>query len=446
MNHPVFGKAIEWIKGVPADIQLEEVREIRAIIQQCFGLTEIELTQALAGVTVPPVERGKSALAIESDLWNLIPTTGYLRDYCTYTSHAEAPLVYHLFCALSAVGAVSGRRTYLDMTFFRIYPAMGVILLGPSGLNKTTASDIVVDILRESELTSVYSEKITPEALTQSVGKNPCGLIYAPELTAFLGRQKYMEGIIPLLTRLLDHPNFLPWETIGRGVVTLRDVGVSVLGCSTPDWFIENTPEDTFGGGYVARHLLIMQDATPRCEPVPSVPGPQLRIELLGHLNNIFFLEGEVRFSSCTLNAYEDWYRSNKEVWRHPEIETMATFYKRKPTHVLRTALCVHLAQCGDLELCENCFNFSVHLIDWTEQFLMPMYRTLFKSASGKDQDFVIKQLRLAGGVIEHSRLLRRCQYKMNARQLKLVIDSLKEAQQVQERKDRIQHAYILTE
>lgn len=445
---PVLQAACVWLKNCPIKLQEEEKDELVKLICGTFALTKDELAKRIFDSPTSKLDvdttEVHNAEDIERDLWEIIPPSGFIHDYCRFASHNEAPLAYHLFCALLVVGAVVNRRVWFNMGYFRLFPPLGIILLGPSGVKKTTSSDIVVGILQEMGVTKIYSEKLTPEALVEGMRDCAQGLVYAPELAVMLGKQKYNEGMIPLLTRFMDCPDVWVSETITRGQKPLNDIAISILMCSTPDWFVENTPEDTFGGGFIARTLLVMQgQGSPRLVSVPKAPTNDGRVNLAATLAKSHTHEGEIIFAPGVGDKYHNWYVQHKKQTEQPDHKLLTTYYQRKPQHALRIAIIFHLVQHGDLILCWECVDRAIKLLDWNEQFLPDLLREMFRTQEGVEQSSVLQTIRNNGGVIEHSLLVRRLQYKMSAAKLRGILSSLKEAKQVEEKVDPV-HAWVL--
>jgi hypothetical protein len=394
---------------------------------------------------------GYDSRALETELDSIIPKTGFLRHYVNYTLRSEAPLSYHFFSALIGIAAVCNRRVWLNMGYFKIFPALGVIILGPSGIKKTTSADIVVSMLQELHLSSIYSEKLTPEALIDAMkGENANGLIYAPEMAVFLNKQKYNEGLVQLITRFMDCPDVWESGTIMRGKHKLTNVAISVLMCSTPDWFVTNVPEDTFGGGFIARNILVVQEDSPRCEPIPRPGDPQIRQDLMNEMAALHSFNGEMVLSETAFAHHNRWYTEHKELSRDPEHEIMASYYQRKQSHLLRLAMCVHLSTCcytdAPMVVCDNCFSTAAAILDWNEKFLPNLFKQLFKSQYGSDQELVLRSIRGVGGVITHSKLVHKLAYKFSASQVKSMVMSLKESEVVEEIRDGLNHLYRIKE
>jgi hypothetical protein len=442
----LFGPVVDWVRRFPEELSKVDMQDIRARICITFGITQEELNAELVKVVAHQVARVEvgTLLDLENEFDGLLPSKGYFRRYIEFTRRSEAPLVYHFFCALVGLAATINRRVWFDMGYYRLFPSMGVIILGPSGLKKTSAANIIVDIIQELQITKVYSEKLTPEALVEAMkGEQATGLIYAPEMSVFLSRQRYMEGIIPLITRFMDCPDHWESGTIMRGKSVLRNVAISTLMCTTPDWFVSNTPEDTFGGGFVARNILVLQNDSPRSEPIPEPGDPTAREKIMFELAFLHSLEGEISFDKRSKKKYFDWYKWHKDATKDPEHELLSTYLQRKPDHAKRIAILFHIAEHGDLNLCSECFDRAVAILDWTEKFLPSLLKQMFRTQMGAEQDLVLRAIRtMPGGVVQHSDLVRRMQYRMNAQQLRAIIGTLKEGGRIEEWHGNLGHLY----
>lgn len=444
---PILGSAVKWLKNCPVRLEQEEREDLVRLVCQQFHISQDTFMRLLFETPTEQVqqqiEEVQDAKTNEAELLAILPTSGYFHEYAHFTRNSEAPLSYHVFCSLLAVGATLNRRAWIDMGYFKLFPPLGVILLGPSGIKKTTSTDIVVGILQDLAITKVYSEKLTPEALVEGMRDTAQGLVYAPELAVFLGKQKYNEGMIPLLTRFMDCPDAWTSETISRGAKPLTNVAISTLMCSTPDWFVENTPQDTFGGGFIARMLLVMQNDSPRVNAIPKAGSTSGRKTLAGYLAQLHTWDGQVRFPADVENNYTQWYTEHKTKSKNPEYDLLTTYYQRKPLHVLRVAMIFHITDHRTSMLCQECLDRAIRLLEWNERFLPDLLREMFRTADGVDQAFILNTLKMHGGMMEHSALIRRVQYKMNASKIRNIISSLKEAKQVEERTQPI-HAYIV--
>lgn len=455
-EHPMFDQILKFITR-PGIHRLPEVEkdELSLLVRGSFGLSEKDLLQLLSNIQIEEDASSSSsdpnlvskllAQKYERELWELIPKGGYFENYARYTEGSEAPLAYHFFCALVGIGLLVNRKVYFNMGYYRLYPPLAVFLLGPSGLKKTSAANILVKMVQEIEITKVFPEKLTPEVLVAAIQENPQGLLYGPEMASTLGKAKYLEHMVPLLTRVLDCPDTMLAETIGRGKELLNNVAISILMCSTPDWFVSNTPADTFGGGFIARNIMVMQNETCREWDIPEPSQPALREDLIVRLINLTRdLKGEMMMSTGVRKLHKEWYHHHLETTRHPEHALLGTYYQRKPDHMKRVAMCLHMMEQDSLEMTAQSLDLAIKLMDWIEQFIPPMLQTMFRTQIGEQHEWVLSLLRNNGGMIRHSELVRKVQHKLTAQQMRGVISSLREADQVWEIANSLQHIYIL--
>jgi hypothetical protein len=456
-SHPSFKGVLEWLRLYPGEMDPADLIRFRQTVCETWTLTDEELDVALAKQNVEYVTGGKEvknaryttedlrkAERDEEELDALIPSKGFFRDYVEYTRESEAPLAYHLFCAFTAMAAVVNRRCgFLMGPTATIYPPMGIMLIGPSGIKKTSSADIMVGILTDTTVVPIYSEKVTPEALVEAMAKGQAnGLVYAPEMAVFLNKQSYNEGLVPLLTRLMDSPDKWITETIGRGTRTLTNVALSCLMCSTSDWFVSNTPAGMFGGGFIARNLIIHQTISPRVIPIPKARDSIVRVRLVNELLEMHRWNDNMFFDEQAERVYDDFYRTNK--MEKPEHDMLEAYHQRKAAHAVRLAMVLHLSSCRDLAICRSCFERALAILAWTERFMPSLLRQMFKTGVGEDAEKVLRVIRSAGGVIAHSSLVRKMQYAMNAGQVKQIVGSLKEADLIVETHNKITHTYAL--
>jgi hypothetical protein len=462
----IFGAVVTWLK-MPLEMPAEYREEIKALVCLSFNITEDELRAAILvaadplpeeiapspevariveRINAPYIDLTEVARRQEAELWKILPRWGFLYDYAEYTKNSEAPLAYHVFCAIAGIAATVNRRVFFDMGNFKLFLPFGILILGPSGIKKTTAADIIISIINEMQLTPVYAEKLTPEALIDAMkGGNATGLVYAPEMTVLISRQRYMESIIPLLTRFMDSPDIWKSGTIMRGKASLTDVAITCIMCSTMDWFVKNTPESIFGGGFIARNVMVLQENSSRMIALPKPSNPKIREKLIIQLATMHESQGEMTLSGATYTTHEEWYDNDKRT-RTVEHELLETYYQRKPQHLLRIAMCLHLSTCKDMIVCLECWERALALLTWTEKFLPALAGKMFKTAWGEDQEAIIRKIRGTGGTIHHSDLVRKMQYKMPAASTRNIISSLKEAGIVKETRNSIEHTYTIAE
>lgn len=444
----VFTRSIQWLRDFPTELKATQKDVLRDAVCRTFNISQEELLKHVSPKIkeeIRPVQNGRDPSELEHELWRLIPR-GFFYDYCEYTIHSETPLAFHLFTSLCCVGSVVGRRVWFDMGVYKLFPNLSVVLIAPSGIcRKTTGTNLGITMLQELGIVKIYSEKMTPEALIDAMRDSASGVIYVPELAVFLNKQRYNEGLVPLLTRLLDNPDIWDSSTISRGKAGLRDVALSMLGGSTLDWFVRATPEDTFGGGFINRLMLVVQEDTAREESIPTVPDPEVRSKLLVRLANFKEFSGQMSFHPSARQYWDEWYHSQREVFKRAPEEVLTNYAQRRPDRCIKLAMLIHMAGCRNGVVCERCTRGAIDLVQWTEGFLPDTVRRMFQAEAGVQAEFVLKMVGKHGGIIDHSVLVRAVEYKMNAATLRNVLNSLKEGGRIREQHDATVHCYLTT-
>jgi len=171
---PLLKESRAFIEAFPRKLSEEESNEIRVLLRKAFNLPD----------SIPKKKLG----AFEEH----IPKSGWFRDYYTYTLNSEPPAVFHFMSSLTVLGASLERNVWFDKGFYKVYPNIATVLIAPTGrCRKTSATNVSLKLARAVEV-NVLSERVTPEALIQGLGgrDTATGLLYAPELSVFLGKQK----------------------------------------------------------------------------------------------------------------------------------------------------------------------------------------------------------------------------------------------------------------
>jgi len=426
-------KAIAWVKDIPPTYRPEELYQA---LSRVFGVTVEDIKRM-----VDPAHKRPS------DFDDLVPRSGWLTDYIHYTINTEPPTVFHFFAALIAVSTALSRNLFFDMGAYKLYPNLAVAIIAPSGrCKKTSACQVAVNMISAIG-GNVLADKLTPEVLVEALkDKNPAtGLVYAPELAAFLGKQKYQEGMVPLLTRLMDCPDKWKSSTIMRGDAELQNVALTFLGASTLDWVQTEIPKSAFGGGFISRILFVVQEDTPRSFPLPPEMNKEFRMKLLERLRLMTQVRGQVKMSDECRTWYIDWYRRNQR--KSYDNKQFAGYYERKPDHSLRLAMLLNVAEekgKGEhLLLGKEHVQHAIKVLDWIEAWLPGTFDSLQESTSGAQLMGIIRQLKSKNGNLQHSALLRLNSRKMNAFQFKQTIDTGVQAGWIM--KDNKTGHYVLT-
>jgi hypothetical protein len=323
------------------------------------------------------------------------------------------------------------RNVFFDMGSYQIFPNICVVIVAPSGkCRKTSACNIAVGLYRNVG-GNVLADKVTPEALVAAFADKTtaCGLIYAPELAVFLGKQKYNEGMVPLLTALFDCPKEWSSLTIMRGEGKLYNVALSFLACSTMDWIQTAIPRDAFGGGFMSRLLFVVQNETPRIFPIPPPMNLVLANSLKARLFALTKTKGKFCITPEAVRWHDEWYRHRGEGLSAEK--QFSGYLERKGDHLFRIAMILALSELSlerdeGLRLTPERLSQALSILNWIEANLPNAFEQMAQTSVGEEHARMIKQLKNAGGALDHSTWLRRNSNRMQSKQFREFVETLK--------------------
>ena len=283
---------------------------------------------------------------------SLIPKNSWLHDYVKWSGHNESPKKYHLFVGFMLLASVLARRVYFPR-MDKVYPNLYVVFVSPPGTGKSTASDIGESLLRRLNpgiRPRIKSGKVTPEAFRnwlsrrESISGHPAldgaiGTVFADELSVFLGRQRYNEGMVGMLTKVYGCPEVYEDETVQWGNIRLKNVCINFIGTTVDDALVRTVNENALLGGFVSRVLWVVG-----CDEGIRVAFPKpLDIKkgtrLMEHLISLTNLSGEITFDDDSRRYYKKWYDVQPRT--HP---TIGGYYERKPTAAIKLAILLQAA------------------------------------------------------------------------------------------------------
>jgi len=318
-------------------------------------------------------------LNILKNIVEYLPEESFLREYVEAWPLAEPPVSFILYSAMAMLGSALGRNVYFDQDVHRTYPLLNLLLIGPSGIGKSTAIHMAEDMLIRSlpKDLEVYivQGKSTKEALHDDLMQNSQSIVIASELSNMFSREKYNEGIIPYVTDLLDlRPSSVRTKAGGHKVI--QEPSVSIIGGSTKEWLQDQMPSTAGAGGFLPRFLIVKEDYKGQriADPRRVLSAARLReLELRRERLKIEFQRlvrsyrgvGSIDFSDYSASdCYGYWYQTYT-----PETGNLAPFAARAGVHVMRLALLVAIS-CEQADIRERDVEAAIKLYEYTHKKL----------------------------------------------------------------------------
>jgi len=299
---------------------------------------------------------------------------------------------------------------------------MATILVGPSGLRKTTAIDIAWKTLESIYPYKVIREKITPETIIAAAKPDdPNGdaicLLIAPEMSTSFGKVKYMQGMVPTLTRLLDHDVYAE-HTRGRGKEVLERVGFGILAGTTTSWMIEEMSTSVVSGGFTARLLIPYVKSTARVFMRQTQVDRALQTQLALVLQELLDQGGPIGLSKAADHILTEWYTIHRG--QNNVDDLMSGYHNRKLTHIIRLAMIFTVLE-GLREIDRHQLFEAAELLKFIEPGMLELFEELGRPQNALDADLIINYL-----LVNNKKVLRPVLLKDMSR--KVPIGRLREA------------------
>lgn len=277
-----------------------------------------------------------------------------------------------------------------------LFPNLYITYVGPPGLGKGIILGPVARILRHHKyekgekirtnvgkelppLFPVGADSITFEELLSAVASAirclplPNGKIYSHSSYIFVLEEldslfkRKTQDVVNFLKNAYDCKGY-EYATKHQGKDFIRNLCVSFLAGTQPDFLFDARRSGLFGQGFASRTLFLFESA----ERFSSFHNTQLDSEqreaerdILLWIHKLAAIYGEVKYDQPTYNFLESWYRDILQVQKIKAPARMQEYYARKKVTMLKLAMAMHFAE--SLEMFIPCSTF-VKAIEWLDR------------------------------------------------------------------------------
>lgn len=366
-------------------------------------------------------------------------TGSWLDNYLTYVKDTESPLDYNKWCGISVLGASLKRRVFMQRGFYQLFPNQYVVLVGPPGIGKGTAITPAIALAKRAQTVNYLSDRITAEKIIErlatgfittvpnvgggvSVGSDASATIISKELPVFLSTSDWM---LPLLCQLWDENEF-EYDTKNKGTKSVKDLCVGLLAGCVPDYIRRLNKDATtaISGGFTARCIFVYASEKSQHIAWPSTQiNSNLENDLIADLKHISQLGGEVKFSQDAFKEWQDFYKKIQVIDKF-EQEVVANFKSRSPTHVLKAAMTLSVAESDNLIIEKHHLLEAIKMVEDVAKLLVITFKSVGESplanATAKVMDFIVLK-----GQCSRAEILRALHRDVTDEDLTRILDTL---------------------
>lgn len=322
----------------------------------------------------------------------------FLQEYLRYVEDTESPRLYHIWSAISGIGASLGRRVYFPFGTGPIYPNEYVLLVGPPATRKSTAINLAGNLVRKATniriapedtagkrqgLIAAMEDKSEEERTAEDIefadaatflaniadhkiSIDLCDkhILYAlaSEFNIFIG-QNSLE-MINFLTKVYDGEDYT--YKIKTQMSELKEPLMSILGGTTPTSIAEAFPSETIGQGLMSRIILVFGNQKYKRVARPKAMDKDIEKYLKDTLNYVYHeMRGEIAETNVATRMIAEIYDEEVEI-NDPRF---VYYCDRRQAHHIK--LCVTLAAARRSMVIEAQDVEEAHsILKYTEQFM----------------------------------------------------------------------------
>lgn len=315
----------------------------------------------------------------------------FLELYLKYTEDTESAKIYHLWSAISSIGATMSTNMYLPFGPFKIYPNQYIILIGPPGAKKTSAINIAKRLVKKyssvafapddtggqrqgliSAISELAEKANSSNELkeffenfdtlgTQKDKLAPTLYAVAEELRSILGSTS--EDTLTFLIRMFDCASYT--YKLKDSEITIEEQLLSILAATTVDQLNIILPFAAIGQGFSSRLILAYAHL-----PYKEIPWPEpLDENIEKELGKVYKFVSKMKGHFIPTSEVKDYVA---QVYKEKPVIADSRFQhynQRRQTHLFKVAMALCAMECR-AELKVSDFETANRILKVTEGYM----------------------------------------------------------------------------
>lgn len=335
----------------------------------------------------------------------------WISAYLKLVSETEPPQRFHLWTAITIIGAMLGRKCTVRLGPELFFPNLYTILIGPPGVRKGTAIKYGMEIVAgmEEGAATMAPDAVTKEQLcvelenAQDLVEVPGGklvhstlFVVAPELVVFIKENDHER--LGYLCQLYDGLAKFEYKTKTSGSNFVVNPGLWILGATTPNWIEIAMKQLGVGGGMTSRTIFVYADRKGRHIPATRLPSfdQHLKSQLVTDLAAIKSMAGEFRVSDGADEAYSEWYEGQYLV-TGVDDSRFASYWERLPGMVIKTAMIISASKRDSMEVIASDILTAIRMFETIHPEMPQAFGGLGHNILGSQTEMIRQLLRDKG-------------------------------------------------
>ena len=310
----------------------------------------------------------------------------WLTEFGNWTlPRSEAPENFIIWTGLFTLASALKRRVFVSKRYlgsWAVSPNLYILFIAPAGkARKSTTANYAEELIDLCPNITKSPELITKESLlntlVKSIDASMC--IISPEFGEFI--VKSGTDMFGFLTNIYDGKKNISASTLSRGAEFAERPCVNLLGATTPQWVSENMPESVIGGGFASRVIFIYEEKVRRrklfYDDLNQSSLQTLHSNLASDLVHIAEnISGEFELDPEAKKFIGNWYDETSDDGDSANYN-LSGYFERKPAHVFKCAILVHVSYSDELILYKQDFEVAIKLLNALEKRLPSVFQSI---------------------------------------------------------------------
>ena len=313
----------------------------------------------------------------------------WLKTFGEWTlPRCESPETFVFWSGLFILSSALRRQVKIGKKYLGAWecpPHLYIMLIGSAGkVRKTTAANFGSELLDEIAFIKKGPTIVTQASLMTKLSESPDSSVYlvSEEFSDLI--MKSGEDMFQFLTSIFDGKKEIDASTISRGVEFAARPCINMIAATTPEWIAAHMPESIIGGGFASRVIFIQEERVRQRrmyykDIVAGTDFDKMKLDLLEDLTHIAEnTAGDFEIDDEALDFMESWYQENAE--GSSKDYRLSGYYQRRPAHIHKVAMLLHIAQSDELVLRKHDFENAIDIVGRIEKNLPKVFEGVGKN------------------------------------------------------------------
>lgn len=244
-------------------------------------------------------------------------------------------------------------------------------LLIPMGPDATTYEALTLSVgLAYRIISHVEYDEEKKRNMCKSYGHSSICFVLQ-EVASLL--KKHTDAVVAYLLGVYDCPFDYEYDTVKRGLASVRKGCVNILAGTTPSYMQTIMDAKLIDQGFTSRTFFVFANRNRKNQffiPPLNDSQKKSRQHIIDYVRKLTTVYGAIKLPKSTTDFLEDWYAATGSI-KEKRVNTapqMASYYSRKNIHVMKIAMAKHFSESLEMDIPLSTFEWAIEFLEKEEK------------------------------------------------------------------------------